>query len=262
MMRSATGAHPRSRGENAPACEPAFSFQGSSPLTRGKLSRRRALMRSPWLIPAHAGKTGGFAGRGMEAGAHPRSRGENRCAEVPTSPPDGSSPLTRGKPASDAWLTMPERLIPAHAGKTCRGRRSTKRTRAHPRSRGENQRRAEEQIALAGSSPLTRGKPRMRCTATRSPGLIPAHAGKTCGTTPLPSIRRAHPRSRGENGDQAFDELSEMGSSPLTRGKPCLGWSAGSVLRLIPAHAGKTWSGARLARRWRAHPRSRVENTF
>ena len=32
---------------------------------------------------------------------------------------------------------------------------------------------------VAGSSPLTRGKPLMTDTAGKMPGLIPAHAGKT-----------------------------------------------------------------------------------
>ena len=63
-MSSWGAAHPRSRGENLtrPSMRPRVS--GSSPLTRGKhlpWSRRF----SPWrLIPAHAGKTPGRAGRG------------------------------------------------------------------------------------------------------------------------------------------------------------------------------------------------------
>ena len=51
------------------------------------------------------------------------------------------------------------------------------------------------------------------------------------------------------------------GSSPLTRGKHR---SVSKTLlhrRLIPAHAGKTIRAARIARRHRAHPRSRGENT-
>ena len=57
-----------------------------------------------------------------------------------------------------------------------------------------------------------------------------------------------------------MDVSSELGSSPLTRGKPCLGWSAGSVLRLIPAHAGKTVVVVGVAGVCAAHPRSRGEN--
>ena len=70
----------------------------------------------------------------------------------------------------------------------------------------------------------------------------------------------AHPRSRGENFE--IDDLlaSTGGSSPLTRGKHDRRRPDSAAGRLIPAHAGKTWSPmARSA--WRtAHPRSRGEN--
>ena len=70
-------------------------------------------------------------------------------------------------------------LIPAHAGKTCPGNRSTRTTRAHPRSRGENLNVRGTQGMAMGSSPLTRGKrPHVR-VGVFDHGLIPAHAGKT-----------------------------------------------------------------------------------
>ena len=50
--------------------------------------------------------------------AHPRSRGENDGFEVTTIPVKGSSPLTRGKQASDLVDALGHGLIPAHAGKT------------------------------------------------------------------------------------------------------------------------------------------------
>ena len=114
-------AHPRSRGENAPACEPADSFQGSSPLTRGKLRPLRGKYWWGRLIPAHAGKTCSYAPRASAHTAHPRSRGENlaclrgRCV-VP-----GSSPLTRGKLVRGGPGLSACGLIPAHAGKTRTG---------------------------------------------------------------------------------------------------------------------------------------------
>ena len=51
------GAHPRSRGENAPGIASANWFQGSSPLTRGKLDDGSVTVLHRRLIPAHAGKT-------------------------------------------------------------------------------------------------------------------------------------------------------------------------------------------------------------
>ena len=53
----ASRAHPRSRGENVAAWTEEERADGSSPLTRGKLSRTSSIVRKPGLIPAHAGKT-------------------------------------------------------------------------------------------------------------------------------------------------------------------------------------------------------------
>ena len=71
-------AHPRSRGENEAGDEKGSTFDGSSPLTRGKRLPAFARFVRPGLIPAHAGKTDALPG----------------C----TNGWEGSSPLTRGKP--------------------------------------------------------------------------------------------------------------------------------------------------------------------
>ena len=94
--------------------------------------------------------------------------------------------------------------------------------------------------AIAGSSPLTRGK------RTR-------HA-------PPDSHRWAHPRSRGENSTEGVSILASTGSSPLTRGKPRPPRVGLGISRLIPAHAGKTWSPRAPTTATWAHPRSRGEN--
>ena len=53
---------------------------------------------------------------------------------------------------------------------------------------------------------------------------------------------------------------TDTGSSPLTRGKQILAKTPEIVIRLIPAHAGKTIPrSTRHGARW-AHPRSRGEN--
>ena len=132
---------------------------------------------------------------------------------------------------------------------------------AHPRSRGENYARFGCRLFGDGSSPLTRGKPVDQEAARRVDGLIPAHAGKTPRARDTRRARRAHPRSRGENGYKASRYKSVKGSSPLTRGKPHRAPPGSRGLGLIPAHAGKTgWLGMGLEP-LRAHPRSRGENT-
>ena len=111
-----------------------------------------------------------------------------------------------------------------------------------------------------GSSPLTRGKPPSVLSRRWDPGLIPAHAGKTCWTSGMTRKHWAHPRSRGENQAAVTDGRSEHGSSPLTRGKLSARETDWPRARLIPAHAGKTFSSSGIcSMRW-AHPRSRGEN--
>ena len=152
----------------------------------------------------------------------------------------GSSPLTRGKHSLAAPNAPPGGLIPAHAGKTRHTLCPSSSGTAHPRSRGENDRRRASTFFSSGSSPLTRGKRATRCARRVRARLIPAHAGKTQMLRIGPLRRAAHPRSRGENGrNSAFFGLFP-GSSPLTRGKRCQRPPTASISRLIPAHAGKT----------------------
>ena len=131
-------AHPRSRGENRHTHQRVLSPSGSSPLTRGKLSRIFVVSLCCGLIPAHAGKTRQESANMLASRAHPRSRGENQFIDSGLKHSPGSSPLTRGKRSSPHSGGARSRLIPAHAGKTSISLDSTGPSRAHPRSRGEN----------------------------------------------------------------------------------------------------------------------------
>ena len=91
-------------------------------------------------------------------------------------------------------------------------------------------------------------------------GLIPAHAGKTPRNARPAGDFPAHPRSRGKNLIVAVTAGTAAGSSPLTRGKRRVGRHEPRRTRLIPAHAGKTYSRRRLSESPPAHPRSRGEN--
>ena len=216
--------------------------QGSSPLTRGKLTARHRVHRHVGLIPAHAGKTRPPRLKNRRARAHPRSRGENFSSSAGAAGTAGSSPLTRGKHDQLRPSREPRGLIPAHAGKTSSQVSQGRCVRAHPRSRGENGPRPQPGVREGGSSPLTRGKRHALRPRIRDRGLIPAHAGKTRWPTPRPTMPE--------------------GSSPLTRGKPDRAARPGQVLGLIPAHAGKTISPPSPRFQFSAHPRSRGENAF
>ena len=214
-----TQAHPRSRGENFTFGIGSQVISGSSPLTRGKLFTRDIRPLPPGLIPAHAGKTPSRAAGTRRMEAHPRSRGENWSTQACADATTGSSPLTRGKRTALISIIVLFRLIPAHAGKTPALRHGQVRRRAHPRSRGENTSRSVYCWAVAGSSPLTRGKPRENRQRRERCGLIPAHAGKTPQRPSECAEPGAHPRSRGENEALAASDATDKGSSPLTRGK-------------------------------------------
>ena len=153
-------------------------------------------------------------------------------------------------------------LIPAHAGKTLRMMPRLSGVPAHPRSRGENAGTSMEDMGAIGSSPLTRGKLPAQGMTLEYTRLIPAHAGKTPRPHADPPTGQAHPRSRGENGDEWVRCASHHGSSPLTRGKLLNAQGTADTLRLIPAHAGKTWTPSWSLVAHSAHPRSRGENTF
>ena len=176
------GAHPRSRGENCDLVRDLRGWSGSSPLTRGKRRFCTSTVTIVGLIPAHAGKTQAGTYRGMDGGAHPRSRGENHGVQSRIVNQTGSSPLTRGKRANSHDDQTDRGLIPAHAGKTSRIRCKSSKPTAHPRSRGENVPSARRSVLLTGSSPLTRGKHLFIGAALAKGGLIPAHAGKTART--------------------------------------------------------------------------------
>ena len=199
MRRLTSGAHPRSRGENAMSAYTPGYRRGSSPLTRGKRTGVRSSGFISGLIPAHAGKTRRPVPHLSARGAHPRSRGENLVAYLSLYVGWGSSPLTRGKLRHELVQEPDDRLIPAHAGKTQKRYPVESNLRAHPRSRGENNRLPVYVWRSRGSSPLTRGKQSIDPKCVFGHGLIPAHAGKT-----LPQVLSqvgvgAHPRSRGEN---------------------------------------------------------------
>ena len=155
-----------------------------------------------------------------DAGAHPRSRGENLIRSSGDMSAQGSSPLTRGKLGSGRRGRQNRGLIPAHAGKTEYMHATYPDAQAHPRSRGENRLACGPWTIRSGSSPLTRGKLDAAPDAGDDLRLIPAHAGKT--TRPA-----------------SIDGWS-MGSSPLTRGKLEREPGPPEGRGLIPAHAGKT----------------------
>ena len=113
---------------------------------------------------------------------------------------------------------------------------------------------------VLGSSPLARGKLRLRERDPHDQRLIPARAGKTSANILTRLIEQAHPRSRGENSPDGVVVPNQWGSSPLARGKLAALEERGLIVRLIPARAGKTEDSGTQTSTVTAHPRSRGEN--
>ena len=173
----------------------------------------------------------------------------------------GSSPRTRGTPPSDRMPPRSCRIIPAHAGNTGAAALKIWRRADHPRARGEHVDAALGGVRVIGSSPRTRGT-QAACAASRAaPRIIPAHAGNTrCARCACPRSAD-HPRARGEHLPHPAWLHTRAGSSPRTRGTPRKRVPVAAPGRIIPAHAGNTAMGRRMAGSSPDHPRARGEHT-
>ncbi len=250
-------AHPRWRGADRQRASAYRTEEGSSPLARGGRYREGHRPYRSGLIPAGAGRTRAYCPDPHPQGAHPRWRGADlkHCAERLQS--RGSSPLARGgldHPLGD----LPEAgLIPAGAGRTFRATTAGGGRWAHPRWRGADGRSWHARSLVRGSSPLARGGLPGRTHHGRTPGLIPAGAGRTPHAGQHPRGSWAHPRWRGADHRCRRPPWRDTGSSPLARGGLPGRTHPGRTPGLIPAGAGRTVSWRLGAWCKRAHPRWR-----
>ena len=131
---------------------------------------------------------------------------------------------------------------------------------AHPRLRGDDQRRTWSRQGQRGSPPLTRGRCRPMKPDEYEPGLTPAYAGTILRTCRSTSSKRAHPRLRGDDRLSDSQTLLPMGSPPLTRGRFGDIDLSNAENRLTPAYAGTIFRWGRVSVRVRAHPRLRGDD--
>ena len=213
---------------------------GSSPHTRGAPGFGAVVDPEGGIIPAYAGST---------------------LVRVANANFDrGSSPHTRGAPALGGSIIWVLRIIPAYAGSTDHRPRQAPTARDHPRIRGEHGLSPSIPPTTPGSSPHTRGARNFGSAACRNTGIIPAYAGST--TTPARAMipPRDHPRIRGEHIAWHFQESSQLGSSPHTRGAlvgELVGCGAAGI---IPAYAGSTRPPRLRTTETQDHPRIRGEH--
>ena len=112
------GDHPRTCGEHAMMTRALVVFPGSSPHMRGTL--------------------GAFVNTLIGNRDHPRTCGEHVASLAALPSVMGSSPHMRGTPEPGRRERGTERIIPAHAGNTRRGRGCCLLWGDHPRTCGEH----------------------------------------------------------------------------------------------------------------------------
>ena len=232
--------HPRIRGEHISDGSTARMRGGSSPHTRGAPVDLIQGLVELRIIPAYAGSTPAAPPRAAAGKDHPRIRGEHLHHHEIISCSRGSSPHTRGAPTRPSRCASAVRIIPAYAGSTTSTASILHWRRDHPRIRGEHAGGDLEPVPDSGSSPHTRGAPRML-----SPGGV---------------FSADHPRIRGEHQEALVGILGAAGSSPHTRGAHQSTFSCSDRTRIIPAYAGSTPGSAPSTAAWTDHPRIRGEH--
>ncbi len=259
-QQAAPRAHPRSRGDDVPGRLRPAGHAGSSPLAgrRHPVTRRGVCERG--LIPARGETTPGRRARRTGCRAHPRSRGDDDGLWVLCLSDDGSSPLAgRRQPARPREVERGG-LIPARGETTRRPPAHRSRSRAHPRSRGDDELPLSEADYAQGSSPLAGRRPRAARRAPQPQRLIPARGETTGDPQPRREATWAHPRSRGD--DHSVLRLGALtsGSSPLAGRRRDRAGRLVERIRLIPARGETTPTSCCRIASTPAHPRSRGDD--
>ena len=129
----------------------------------------------------------------------------------------------------------------------------------HPRIRGERTGAARGNVIGGGSSPHTRGTPRLRGLMLDYVRFIPAYAGNASWVQSLNPQASVHPRIRGERPRLQSTGPLVSGSSPHTRGTLRYRSCCSTTGRFIPAYAGNAFRRVPAVGRDTVHPRIRGE---
>ncbi len=131
------------------------------------------------------------------------------------------SPHTRGTRHGQAMQRHNRLLIPAHAGNTIEACNTRNVPASYPRTRGEHRVTPLPNGPTTFLSPHTRGTQQPRERPGRRQLLIPAHAGNTRDSAPLPAHSPSYPRTRGEHSNARSGISKGSFLSPHTRGTHC-----------------------------------------
>ena len=130
----------------------------------------------------------------------------------------------------------------------------------HPRTCGENIKKADINYSRMLSTQGRRGKQIIFSLNLLYHRITPAPAGKTSRTVTITACNEDHPRTCGENASTIHSHHTVLGSPPHLRGKHRHHHSLHLPQRITPAPAGKTrFYRVKSSKDW-DHPRTCGEN--
>ena len=171
--------HPRACGVYVCSRPERRRHAGSSPRVRGLLAEQEVDTFNYRIIPARAGFTCVTTVRWWALRDHPRACGVYMPRILSNQYPPGSSPRVRGLLGLHEKDIERERIIPARAGFTQRGRPQDGTEPDHPRACGVYNFFPLILKSSNGSSPRVRGLRRPGLPRPRGLRIIPARAGFT-----------------------------------------------------------------------------------
>ena len=171
----------------------------------------------------------------------------------------GSPPHARGIQTEITYLSALSGITPACAGNTAGSVECSHIPWDHPRMRGEYLHIQPGRRKTRGSPPHARGIQIALTVSAWSSGITPACAGNTETRRSDLSVKRDHPRMRGEYFDENKKVIVEQGSPPHARGILYEYVLSLYPIGITPACAGNTWQRSPSAVADRDHPRMRGE---
>ena len=233
---------------------------GPPPLARGPPTPGQMDAAGSRSTPARAGTTTPTRSSSTTFRVHPRSRGDHAIVGSSDYGVRGPPPLARGPHDLVLIDVLVERSTPARAGTTPSRRRPTRRSRVHPRSRGDHERHPDVPPDRVGPPPLARGPRLTPAVGEGGPRSTPARAGTTLPAQEAAVLRGVHPRSRGDHRMGLAYEIRREGPPPLARGPRANGSNIRNVSRSTPARAGTTEAIMTRTTIHMVHPRSRGDH--
>ena len=162
----------------------------------------------------------------------------------------------RGEGELDLGNSTHTGITPAHAGRRPADKSHRTGRWDHPRACGEKVRTVEMNGEPWGSPPRMRGEEATKTKSKKWRRITPAHAGRSFCTHELRSAQKDHPRACGEKPAPLPALLPPQGSPPRMRGEACLACLRGHVVRITPAHAGRSSAKRAFLQLIQDHPRA------